>query len=108
MLADARFDSGEDAARAEALVSEKRELVARIAGADADKKAVGARIRDVNSSLAALLAPVKRQLVERVARLERSRDARDVLTDRTYPFCLWDPAEIRETVDSAVETRAAH
>jgi hypothetical protein len=107
MLADARFGSAEDAARAEALVSEKRELVAAIARADADKKMVGARIREVNSALASLLAPVKRQLVERVARLERAREARNVLTDRTYPFCLWDPAQMRQTVDDIVDTRAA-
>jgi len=104
MLAQASFPSDEDAEHAAALATAKRALVAEIARPDADKKMVGARIRQANAELATLLAPMKRELTERVARLERSRQARDVLIDRTYPFCLWDPVEIRGLVDRALGT----
>jgi hypothetical protein len=98
MLGEVEFDSAEEAARAESLVSEKRELVDAIARAGADKKAVGARIREVNAALAALLAPIRDKLTERRERLTLLRDARDILTDRTYPFCFWDPGEIADKV----------
>jgi hypothetical protein len=106
MLASAPFASAHDQERAHALSDEKRRLVGAIASPDADKKAVGARIREVNQELAGLLAPLKQTLADRVAVLERARDARDILTDRTYSFCVWDPAEISRLVDQGAGTRA--
>jgi hypothetical protein len=107
MLGEMSFDSAADASRAAGLVSEKRALVEEIARPDADKKTTGARIRAVNAELATLLAPVKQELTELVARLERSRDARDILTDRTYPFCFWDPADMAGTVARAALSRVS-
>lgn len=98
MLGEVDFDSLEEAARAGALVAEKQALVAAIAVPDADKKALGARIRAVNDELAELLAPIKQDLTERMDRLLQMRDAGDILTDRTYPFCFWDPGEIADKV----------
>jgi hypothetical protein len=96
MLAEVEFDSDEEAERAEALVTEKQGLVRAIALPGADKKTLGARIREVNAGLATLLAPIRDELTEQQAELVRLRDARDILTDRTYPFCFWDPGEIAD------------
>jgi hypothetical protein len=98
MLGEVEFDSGEEAARAESLVSEKHELVDAIALPGADRKVLGARIREVNAGLAALLAPIRDEMTARQEQLVRLRDARDILTDRTYPFCFWDPGEIADKV----------
>jgi hypothetical protein len=107
LLGGMSFDSAADADRAAALVAEKGTLVEEITRPDADKKATGARIRAVNAELATLLEPVRLELTERVARLEQSRDARDILIDRTYPFCLWDPAEMAGTVGRAALSRVS-
>lgn len=107
MLADAQFGSTREAELAASLAAEKRRLVGEIARPEADKKTVGARIRAVNADLAALLAPVKERLIGRVAELERARDARDVLNDRTYPLCLWDPVEISAMAGRVVDARAS-
>ena len=56
---------------------------------------------------AVLLAPVKEVLAQRVARLEGSREARDILTDRTYPFCFWDPTAMAATVGRAALSRVS-
>lgn len=98
MLAEVEFDSVEEAARADALVEEKRGLVEAIAGPGADKKTLGLRIREVNSELAALLEPIRVELAERLDHLLQLREASDILTDRTYPFCFWDPGEIADKV----------
>lgn len=96
MLAEVEFETVEEAERAEALVTEKKRLVAQIAEPGADKKSVGARIREVNADLAGLLAPIKEELSERQDHLMQLRDARGILTDRTYPFCFWEPTEIAD------------
>jgi len=98
MLADAEFLSAEERERGAALSAEKSALVSAIAAPDADKKALGARIREVNAELATLLAPLREQLTAQLAELESERDAFEILTDRTYPFCLFSPAEIAATV----------
>jgi hypothetical protein len=95
-LAEVEFDSVEEAERAEALASEKRELVTAIAGPGADKKSLGLRIREVNAELAGILTPVRDDLSARLDHLLQLRDAGEILTDRTYPFCFWDPAEIAD------------
>jgi hypothetical protein len=95
-LAEVEFDSTEEAERAETLANEKRELVAAIAAPGADKKSLGLRIREVNAELAGILTPVREDLAARLKHLHQLRDAREILTDRTYPFCFWDPAEIAD------------
>lgn len=98
MLADVDFDSVEEAARASALAAEKASLVAAIAAPDADKKALGLRIREVNADLAAVLEPIRLEMSEKLDQLSQLREAREILTDRTYPFCFWDPGEIADKV----------
>ena len=97
-LGEIEFDSPEERAAALALAARKRDLVARISRPDADRRALGISIRAVNDELAGLLEPVAEELRGRRSRLERQRSASEVLTDRTYPFCLWSPAEIADTV----------
>jgi hypothetical protein len=98
ILSDVDFASAEDAARAADLAAEKRSLVGSISQPGADKKQVGARIREVNAELAALLEPKAAELRERLAHVTALRDASAVLTDRTYPFCLFDPLDVAARV----------
>jgi hypothetical protein len=98
MLDSAEFDSVEEQEAAQALAAEKARLVTAIAEADADKKALGKQIRDVNEKLAGQLAPHQRQIEEELDDLLAMRAAAEVLTDRTYPFCFWSPAEVADKV----------
>lgn len=97
-LGEAVFDSADERLRALELAERKRELVERIASPDADRKALGGEIREVNVALAELLAPVVAEAREERDRLSEMRAAYDVLTDRTYPFCLWSPLEVADKV----------
>jgi hypothetical protein len=96
MLQEAEFETSEDQDRAGRLAAEKAALVAAIARPGADRKRLGSRIREVNAELAELLAPVREALDRRLADVERLGEARDVLSDRTYPFCFFDPREIAD------------
>jgi len=96
MLPEVDFDSAEERDRAVLLASEKAKLVESIQNADADKKAIGARIRQVNAELATLLEPLAAQLRAELASLEGQAASSEVFTDRTYPFCLWNPLEIQD------------
>ncbi len=80
------------------LANEKESLVTRIAEPGADKKELGLRIKAVNQELRELLAPIASQLKADLDRLVSERDATEILTDRTYPFCLWDPVEVQDKV----------
>ena len=95
-LPDVEFDSVEEAECAETLAGEKRDLVAAIAAPGADKKSLGLQIRAVNADLSEILAPIRADLTARRDHLLQLRDAREVLIDRTYPFCFWDPADIAD------------
>lgn len=83
-----------DAAEARSLAAEKRSLVAAIARPDADKKALGARIRAVNERLQALVAPLLADAERELARARTAEEDAAVLRDRTYAYCLWDAASI--------------
>lgn len=96
MLDEVEFDSGAEREQAEEAAAEKRRLVAAITEERADKKTLGVRIREVNESLAALLEPYEQRLREELDELRRLQEAGDILTDRTYPFCFWDPLEIAD------------
>ncbi|MDO8963069.1 MAG: hypothetical protein Q7W30_01095 [Coriobacteriia bacterium] len=96
MLDEIEFDTAEEHDRAVALAGEKASLVSAIAAPDADKKSLGARIREVNDALAAMLAPIEEQMTAELEQLRALREAGEVLTDRTYPFCLWSPGEIAD------------
>lgn len=96
MLPEVEFDSAEERDRALALAAEKATLVAAIKSPDADKKSIGARIRRLNAELATLLEPLARQLQSELESLEGQAASAEVFTDRTYPFCLWNPVEIQD------------
>lgn len=96
LLGEIEFDSVDERIRATALAGEKCELVMAIADVGADKKAIGQRIRAVNEELAALMAPLAVLATSELEDLRAQRDASAVLTDRTYPYCLWDPREVAD------------
>ncbi len=98
LLGEVAFESIAERDRVMALAAEKRSLVAAIAAPDADKKTLGARIKDVNAEIIALMAPFVRETEAELADLKALRDAGEILTDRTYPFCLWDPLEVADKV----------
>jgi hypothetical protein len=90
------FDSAAERTEALRLAAAKARLVADIAAENADKKVLGKEIRDVNDSLVTLLGPYQRQLQEGLDELLQMQAAAEVLTDRTYPFCLWSPSEVAD------------
>ena len=96
MLDDIEFETTAEHAAAAALKEEKASLVRAIAAPDADKKAVGARIREVNARLSELLAPWGQEMESDLEELRRMQLASEILTDRTYPFCFWSPEEIAD------------
>ncbi|TDB39730.1 MAG: hypothetical protein D9V44_01890 [Actinobacteria bacterium] len=98
LLGEMEFEGIAERDRVTALAAEKCELVLAIASPDADKKAIGARIRSVNAEMAELMSPFIRETEAELAELKTLRDAGEVLTDRTYPFCLWDPLEVADKV----------
>lgn len=98
VLGELEFDTVDERLRAEDLAREKRELVTAIAAQDADRKALGGRIRAVNEALGELLRPMVEELDGTLDRLRAERNAAEVLTDRTYPYCLWDPREVMDKV----------
>lgn len=98
LLGEIEFDTADERERATSLSEEKCALVVAIGRSDADKKAIGARIREVNADLARLMVPLVAGTAEELERLQAQRDAGEVLTDRTYAFCLWDPREVADKV----------
>lgn len=96
LLGEVEFDSAAEQSRAAALAAEKMSLVAAIAAPGADKKTLGLRIREVNTGLSSLLAPLKDGLAADLAALEGQFAASEILTDRTYPFCFWSPEEVAD------------
>ncbi|MDO8915714.1 MAG: hypothetical protein Q7W16_06495 [Coriobacteriia bacterium] len=90
------FDSSDERGRAQGVADEKARLIAAIASPGADKKALGRRIREVNQELGDLMAPYRLVLQEELDELLRMREASEILTDRTYPFCYWSPSEVAD------------
>jgi len=98
MLGEVEFDTSSEREAANALAARKAALVAAIAAPGADKKSIGLEIRQVNAELAQLLAPIESEMRVELEQLEQMRAASEIFTDRTYPFCLWDPCEIADKV----------
>jgi hypothetical protein len=59
-----------------------------------ERRAATHRIRELNSVLAAALAPEITRLRERLAVLDQATASRDVVEYREYPFFLFDPAAV--------------
>lgn len=98
VLDEVEFDTLDECQAAEELAARKRELVEAIGRADADRKTLGAEIRSANEDLGRLLRPMIAELTSTLERMHAERAAADVLTDRTYPYCLWDPREVMDKI----------
>lgn len=98
LLDEWAFEDPSERAEAFTLAEEKGALTASIREPGADKKAIGIRIREVNERLGALLAPFAAELERELASLREQAEAADIMTDRTYPFCFWDPSEVADKV----------
>jgi len=98
LLDEVPFDSREQQAEATRLAEKKAQLVEAISKDGADKKDLGAQIRQVNRALGMMLAPLKADREEELRRLEGLQAETEILMDRTYPFCFWDPEELRDQV----------
>jgi len=96
LLGEVEFDSAEERAAALGLAQEKTRLVAAIAQPGADRKTISITIKEANAALAALLEPLRQVMSDELAVLESQRAAAEILTDRTYPFCLWSPQEVAD------------
>lgn len=98
LLGEIEFDTSSERELATSLSEEKCGLVVAIGESNADKKTIGARIREVNAELARLMEPLVAETALELGRLKSQRDAGEVLADRTYAFCLWDPREVADKV----------
>lgn len=98
LLGEIEFDTSSERELATSLSEVKCGLVVAIGETNADKKAIGARIREVNTELARLMEPLVAETAVELERLKSQRDAGEVLADRTYAFCLWDPREVADKV----------
>jgi len=98
LVGEVAYDSAQERSRAVELARRKRELVEAIGAQGADKKSLGIQIRDVNATLGTLLAPLRDEYEAELERLEGLQAVSEVLTDRTYPFCFWNPEEVRDKV----------
>lgn len=98
LLGEVEFEQEEEQDEARSLAAEKRALVEQIAAPGADKKALGARIREVNARLAEILSPLRDEYENELNRLEAQLKAQEIFTDRGYPYCLWSPDEVADKV----------
>ena len=98
LLDEVDFDSEQERVLALGIAEEKASLVQAIAAPDADRKAIGQRIRELNAELRIVLQPIGRQLEKERDQLVSEREAWEILADRTYPFCLWSPEDIADKV----------
>ncbi len=98
MLGELDFDDDSEYERAMGLSARKARLVSEIAAPGADKKTLGATIRQVNVEIAGLLGTLEQEMRDDLDRLLQMREASEILTDRTYPFCLWSPLEVADKV----------
>lgn len=98
LLGEIDFENADEKRLATSLSAEKCELVLAIAAPEADKKSIGARIREVNTLLAELMEPLVIATERELEELKVLKGAGEVLSDRTYPFCLWDPREVADKV----------
>ncbi|MHB9003328.1 MAG: hypothetical protein ACYC6C_04600 [Coriobacteriia bacterium] len=92
------FDDPAQKSKATALAAQKAELKLAVSEPDVDRRALGSRIKEVNAELAALLEGYACALRSRIAQLETAEAELEILNDRTYPFCLWDPAQVAAVI----------
>ncbi len=97
-LGEVSFANAAERERTLGLVAEKARLVREIAKEGADRKALGLQIREVNRELVEMVEPLRAEYERELQALEEQREASEVFSDRTYPFCFWDPAEVADKV----------
>lgn len=93
-VSQVEFDDAASREVAMALCAEKAELKRAVSAPDADKRAIGSRIGAVNAELGALLKGHENRLRAKIDELAAQTVELNILSDRSYPFCLWDPEEI--------------
>lgn len=97
-VSEAEFEDDSQQRTAIALANEKTALKKAVSEPDADKRAIGSRIGQVNAQLGALLKDHEKRLRSRIEELEATQSALRILNDRSYPFCLWDPGDVAESL----------
>lgn len=91
-----------------ALVEEKWRCIRALEAPDlprAARRELTRRIRAVNEALRGHLAHRIREVEAELAALRREVEEHEVATDRTYPFFLFDPAEVRARLRAEEEAR---
>jgi hypothetical protein len=100
-LGEAEFSIPGERERAVELAAEKERATAAIAQPDADRKALGLRIREINATLGSMMTAQKATLEAELAEVKMRYRESEVLADRTYPYCLWSPAEMARRAAAA-------
>jgi len=83
-----------DTGSGQELAAEKGRLVSAIALPGADRKALGIRIREINTLLQNLVAPLVEETVGALDVARAAEQDADVLFDRSYAYCLWNADEV--------------
>lgn len=94
LLAEAVFESVAERQAAEALAAEKRALRERFADPAADKKALNARVRELNVRLREAVRPVIESLQAELSRLEAVQAQECWPADREVSFPFFDAIEV--------------
>ncbi|MBI5815230.1 MAG: hypothetical protein HZB29_06425 [Nitrospinae bacterium] len=81
-------------AEAAALTGEKARLVEAIKYPGADRKAIGRRIKEINSALSAMQEPARKALAGELEHLTSLEKQWQAATARDYPFFIFDPARL--------------
>jgi hypothetical protein len=102
-LGEAEFAIPGDREHAAELAAEKMRITEAIAQPDADRKALGLRIREINATLGSMLTAQKAILEAELAEVKIRRMDSEILADRTYPYCFWSPAEMTVSAAAAWE-----
>ncbi len=85
------------------LAARKAVLVAAIGREGADKKQIGAQIREVNAGLSELLSSLRAQTEEKIAAAERAEGSRQVARHRDFPYCYWPPSAVQSLVHEGLD-----
>lgn len=95
---EVEFDDVVECRRARELVAFKRALIEKMASPEADRRLLGAQIRQANAELRQMLQPVAEDLEVQLEKAQAAERAAEVLSDRTYAYCLWDALEVMDKV----------
>jgi len=92
-----------DCAGCNLLVADKKVLIERIREAQgAEKKALAARMKEIDQELRTMLAPCEERWKSRLLDLENRQAQALVTRFREYPFCFYDSADLAALARSAL------